>query len=539
MSNTLISVLTTIGRGIKRAACWVAMVFAVGCSSNDGFEIYSEGGAWGFIDKNGKEVIAAVYDSVFPFSEGMAVVIVDGKYGFVDESGRKTIPQYDFAGGYSNGLAVIGISDRESMKYGCIDKTGKIVMEPLLDTICNSHNFEFDHYETDDVLSNSLRMYYKPLKYGLSKPSGEHITDAIFDILVVYGKGKAMFEQNGKWGLVNNNGLVIVEPQYDTIFRYDKKTDLARVKKDKKYGYINGDGDVVIELKYDYAKDFSQESLADVFYEGAWQTINRQEEVRWRESVDWHLLNTEPVTYAENNTLAETPAEIEELVEGTGVDIRNSIFLMLTSEYDLSKYCDMEHFSHEIEEDFIQFEILFKLRNDPAIQNVYVRDYNKCIMEAGLEGIHKRDFPVERLEGWGITWKTCFIDQLLTSEKLQNILYDWVKPELEHFAQRCNDVQKMYLADAFNHMIVYTSQYDHQAEKDFYQACCASDYGENLFVTTHKIVDMRPAGFEDANPFRHLEAWVYRRVEEGTMNSDQIHDWLIRIKEDLNLEGMQ
>lgn len=258
-----------------------------------------------------------------------------------------------------------------------------------------------------------------------------------------------------------------------------------------------------------------------------------------QKTINRYLLPIKPVFYAENNSLAETPSEIQELVEGTGVDIRNSIYLMLTSEYGFSKYYDREHFSPELEEKFIQFEILYKLRSDPAIRNVFVRDYNECIMEAGLEGIHKRDFPVDKLNGWGITWKTRFIDRLLTSEKLQNILYDWVKPELKHFVQRCNDVQKMYLADAFDHMIVYTSQYDHQAEKDFYQACCASDYGANLFITTRKIVDMKPSGFEEANPFRHLEAWVYRRVEEGTMNADQIHDWLIRIKEDLNLDEIQ
>lgn len=258
-----------------------------------------------------------------------------------------------------------------------------------------------------------------------------------------------------------------------------------------------------------------------------------------QKTIDRYLLPIMPVFYAENNSLAETPSEIQELVEGTGVDIRNSIFLMLTSEYGFSKYYDREHFSPELEEKFIQFEILYKLRSDPAILNVYARDYNQWIKEVGLEGIHKGDFPIDKLSGWGITWKTRFNDRLLTSEELQNILYDWVKPELKHFVQRCDDVQKMYLADAFNHMIVYTSQYDHQAEKDFYQACCASDYGTNLFITTRKIVDMKPTGIEEANPFRHLEAWVYRRVEEDSMSADQIHDWLIRIKEDLNLDGIQ
>lgn len=311
--------------------------------------------------------------------------------------------------------------------------------------------------------------------------------------------------------------------------------DLANAKKDNKFEHIIGEGNVVIEPKSDAVINFNKSGLADGYDEGKMKTINNKEKVLGEETIERYFCNIQTVTYAKGNTLGETPSEIKELVEGTGIDIRNSLFLIMTSEYGISDYYDMEYFSPVVEERFIQYEILYKLRSDPAIQNVYAQDFNKCMIEAGLERIHKGDFPVERITGWGITWKTRFIDRLLTSEKLQNILYDWVKPELKRFVQRCNDVQKMYLADIFNHMIVYTSQYDHQAEKDFYQACCSSDYGENLFITTHEVVDMEPVGIEDINPYRHLEAWVFRRVEENSMSAAQIHDWLIRIKDDLNL----
>jgi len=47
---------------------------------------------WGFIDKTGKLVIPLVYDWVWDFSEGLAVVVQNGKCGFIDKTGEVVIP---------------------------------------------------------------------------------------------------------------------------------------------------------------------------------------------------------------------------------------------------------------------------------------------------------------------------------------------------------------------------------------------------------------------------------------------------------------
>lgn len=84
---------------------------------------YGFGGKRGFIDKQGNEVVAPIYDDVDSFSEGLARVEKDGKWGFIDKQGGVVIPLiYDFISDFSEGLAPV---QKDGVWY-LIDKTGRI-----------------------------------------------------------------------------------------------------------------------------------------------------------------------------------------------------------------------------------------------------------------------------------------------------------------------------------------------------------------------------------------------------------------------------
>ena len=54
------------------------------------------------------------------------------KYGFIDKSGKVVIePQFDDAEDFSEGLAQVG----KDGKWGFIDKSGKVVIEPQYDYV--------------------------------------------------------------------------------------------------------------------------------------------------------------------------------------------------------------------------------------------------------------------------------------------------------------------------------------------------------------------------------------------------------------------
>lgn len=62
------------------------------------------------------------------------------------------------------------------------------------------------------------------------------------------------FEQNGKWGYLDINDSVIVEPIYEEA--YPTFESRGRILINGKYGYINGKGEIVIKPKFDEAEDF-------------------------------------------------------------------------------------------------------------------------------------------------------------------------------------------------------------------------------------------------------------------------------------------
>ncbi|HDS30236.1 MAG TPA: WG repeat-containing protein, partial [Firmicutes bacterium] len=68
------------------------------------------------------------------FPEGLAPVMIDGKWGFIDKTGKITInPQFDRAESFSEGLARVRLGDWKTGKWGFIDKTGQFVISPQFD----------------------------------------------------------------------------------------------------------------------------------------------------------------------------------------------------------------------------------------------------------------------------------------------------------------------------------------------------------------------------------------------------------------------
>ena len=92
----------------------------------EGLALVKFGDFYGFIDKMGKEVIRPKYsNNVFKFSEGLAVVRVGSLYGFIDKTGNEVIPcKYNYAENFSRGIALVKLM----ADNGYIDVTGEFFM---------------------------------------------------------------------------------------------------------------------------------------------------------------------------------------------------------------------------------------------------------------------------------------------------------------------------------------------------------------------------------------------------------------------------
>ncbi len=82
----------------------------------------------GFIDREGKMMIAATFAYVEAFSEGLALVVVPGGgYGYIDTLGTMIIPpRFAVARSFSEGLAAV----RVGTQYGYINRQGRLTIAP-------------------------------------------------------------------------------------------------------------------------------------------------------------------------------------------------------------------------------------------------------------------------------------------------------------------------------------------------------------------------------------------------------------------------
>lgn len=193
----------------------------------NGTAVVNLGKTYGIINKAGKEIVPVKYDDLENLSEGMAVVMVDGKAGYADGYGREVItPQYANAGSFTEGIAIV-----KNTKFGFIDKTGKAITEMKYDDVT--------------PFLNGLALVIVNKKFGVVNKTGKEIVPPIYTEISSNG-AYLYFEKDGKWGVMNNSGSIIIPAQFEGFIQAFVNDTAVAVKNGRavyidKTGQINGE----------------------------------------------------------------------------------------------------------------------------------------------------------------------------------------------------------------------------------------------------------------------------------------------------------
>ncbi len=214
---------------------------------------------WGYVNKDGRVVIAPIFQKASFFQGGLASVRIDRKHGVINKTGRFVIaPQYEDIGAFRDGLAWV----KKDGKTGFINESGKIVV-PIEN---DSRVFSEFKNGVAIILKNDKRFYIDK--------NGNYITEDQFceAAQCSYRKTPRPMQKDKKWGLVNAKNEFILETQYDYI--YNEKDGLFLVKKGDLYGFIDKKGNVVIDLQFEDAHNFN-DGLAAVKQNGKYGFIDK------------------------------------------------------------------------------------------------------------------------------------------------------------------------------------------------------------------------------------------------------------------------
>jgi KWG Leptospira. len=215
---------------------------------NAASEYFSEGlmpikvqDKYGYVDESLKIVVFPQFDGAKDFSEGLAPVKVKDKWGFITRAGRFVIePQFDDAESFSEGMAAFGISKKisqpssivddlinvgHSFRYGFIDKTGKIVIEPTYDL---TGEFSEGLARVNMGGYNDMTGNSEKVRWGYIDKAGKVVIDLKFNYAENFSEGLAAVKIGKKYGYIDRLGSIIIATQFDMAFSFQSGLAYAR-----------------------------------------------------------------------------------------------------------------------------------------------------------------------------------------------------------------------------------------------------------------------------------------------------------------------
>lgn len=187
------------------------------------------------------------YENLNNFHEGLAAVQHNGLWGYIDKEGKEVIPcQYESAEDFNNSRAIVS----KGGLYGCIDTKGNEVVP-----------FEYGwiHHYTDYFTVN--KDYKNIHGCGYLDNEGKEIAPCIYSAISSFSDGLSRVRKDDLYGFIDKQGKEVIPYKYEYAEVFSD--GLALIEREGLYGFIDKQGHEVIPCKYTYAHSFS-EGLAAV-----------------------------------------------------------------------------------------------------------------------------------------------------------------------------------------------------------------------------------------------------------------------------------
>lgn len=235
---------------------------------------------FGFITEDGKYAVNAQYKEATVFSDGLAWVVAENAAPTaIDKKGETkfTLQDAEKVRLFKDGLAAFSMVNEEGdEKWGFVDKTGKVVINPQFKSVSNfsdglcgvrnddgkwgfinkegtiTINYQFD--EANDF-KNGKCIVTSSNKDGVIDKEGKYIINPQFSDMKIDGD-IFLVNQDGKWGWCDKDGKLIINPQFGDAYPFNGN-DITSVQSGKSYGYIDKEGKILINPQFDEALPFN------------------------------------------------------------------------------------------------------------------------------------------------------------------------------------------------------------------------------------------------------------------------------------------
>ncbi len=197
---------------------------------------------------NMKKVVAVILIIV------VMIVFIIAIKKLIGQESTKTIATKSYFSLYSND------------KWGVIDSQANIVIEPTYEEmiiipdntkalfICTENvDYTNNTYTTKILNANGKEILKKYEQVQAIENYDENNN-------LWYEQGVLKFQRDGKYGLINTNGKILVEPEFDSITSLKGTKGAILTTKDSKVGLINLSGEEVIPNEYEQIRSLGEDT---------------------------------------------------------------------------------------------------------------------------------------------------------------------------------------------------------------------------------------------------------------------------------------
>ena len=254
---------------------------------------------WGYVDETGTQKVDALYTFAGPFIGGLAPVtdaegnafyidtdgnkkhvvlgvenvkqlgliengmfsLFDGeKWHFYNTDHEKVFGDYEDVSAIGNGVAAVKTAGQwQLVDRSGADLTGKTYTAVAMD-------------EKRVVFRNERIFVSDGMGYRMITSAGDVIGSSVYeDVRIFNDLTYAAVCINGKWGFVDKDGAVIIEPQYESARSF--ANGLAGVKQGNLWGFVNIAGEMVIEPQFEDVRDFNSHGCVFTLRDGEWNLL--------------------------------------------------------------------------------------------------------------------------------------------------------------------------------------------------------------------------------------------------------------------------
>ena len=247
--------------------------------SNNDLYVVKEGEEWKITNKTGDKSIEVKYEDIVYLTSENMIIKSNGKYGIsgLDKTEKVKAEYQNIKYAFSDYY----IAQKDN-KYGIISSNGEILVQFEYDSLrfnkesdClvatksgDENSYLIDRNLQLKVIGKNITVHNGFIRANVNNEYKfynlkfeEKTNRDVFANNTVY-----VAKNDGKYGLVNRDGTLVVQYQFEDITEQNEYGYVA-VKKDGKWGVIDQYGNNVVETKYDFT------DVSNIEFVGKWHSV--------------------------------------------------------------------------------------------------------------------------------------------------------------------------------------------------------------------------------------------------------------------------